>query len=276
MSESTFVSLGKATPKKNKKSHTPSSIQADTLFTFMPKLDFLLALIKTGMISPRFCTEDIKYLKIPKIKKVAYPMKCFCDINLHRLAEHLEWYGYYGVAFSKEWGMDNGIQPVQYINPDSYLRDDFTKAFSAALKYSGNENATYRKLTGYLLHDLMYLKPYDGKMKNRNTNKTCKKCFTDECEWRFVPDVTIEGYEQIYHDSDLLNDVFLNDASNSLQGKSSVSLKFNYCDIKYIIVKNSADFELLTTAITNLNLTDIEEKELVSKIIIWETAKGDF
>lgn len=30
-------------------------------------------------------------------------MKCFCDINLHRIGMHLDWYGYYGLAFEKNW-----------------------------------------------------------------------------------------------------------------------------------------------------------------------------
>ena len=85
--------------------HVPSAIQADTLFTFMPRLDFLLPTIKTAMIFPRYCEEDISYLGIEGFSKIAYPMKCFCDINMHRLEAHLSCYGYYGIAFSKEWGI---------------------------------------------------------------------------------------------------------------------------------------------------------------------------
>ena len=29
-------------------------------------------------------------------------MKCFCDINMHKLDEHLSWYGYYGIGLTKE------------------------------------------------------------------------------------------------------------------------------------------------------------------------------
>ena len=121
-----IISLDKPKVRMSKqKNHTPSTIQADTLFTFTPKLDFLIPYIKTRMISPRYCVEDISYLKIRKLKRIAIPMKCFCDINMHRLGVHLDWYGYYGLAFSKEWGMNQGIQPIQYINPNSALRADF-------------------------------------------------------------------------------------------------------------------------------------------------------
>ena len=127
------------------KKHTPSTIQADTLFTFTRKLEFLIPYIKNKMISPRYCVEDISYLKIRNLKKIAFPMKCFCDINLHRIAEHLAWYGYYGLAFSKEWGMKKKIQPIQYINPDSDLRKDFSSAFDDNPKHRSRRYARVRK-----------------------------------------------------------------------------------------------------------------------------------
>ena len=111
-------------------------------------------------------------------------MKCFCDINLHRLEEHLAWYGYFGLAFTKEWGMKNRIQPIQYINPNSALCRDFSSAFKAALRLdTSKESKEQRYLKDFLLHEMMYYKPYEGNMKNRNTNKFERKCFTDECEW---------------------------------------------------------------------------------------------
>ena len=187
--ENKEVIFGRASTVKTKKSkHTPSRIQADTLFTFTTELDHIIPTIKERIISPRYCEEDIRYMKIPKLKKIAYPMKCFCDINLHRLEEHLEWYGYYGLAFEKEWGMAHKIQPIQYINIESDLRKDFTEAFSAALKVdTKKESRTQLKMKSFLLHEMMYYKPYEGKFKNRNTGKIVKKCFTDECEWRFMP-----------------------------------------------------------------------------------------
>lgn len=176
------LSLGKASAnREKKKNHTPSTIQADTLFTFTTQLNYMISTIKNKMISPRYCEENIRYLKIPKLKKIAYPMKCFCDINMHRLNAHLEWYGYYGLSFSKAWGMQKGIQPVQYINPDSDLCKDFSTAFSSALKADpSKESSAQIKMKNFLLHEIMYYKPYEGKMKNRNTEKMANKCFTDE------------------------------------------------------------------------------------------------
>ena len=257
--------------------HTPSRIQADTLFTFMTRMEFLVKCIEKSMLSPRFCEEDISYLKIPKYKKVAFPMKCFCDINMHRLDEHLSWYGYYGLAFTKAWGMQRGIQPIQYINPDSDLRKSFSEAFAAALKAdSKNESKTQCKLKDYILHEMMYYKPYEGRIKNRNTGKNSRKCFTDECEWRFIPNVTSFDFQEIYIDKTIINSGALNEYSNSMNGVPEVSLGFEYSDIKYIIVKTSDDLNELRRRIAGLGKTADEIYQLISKVIVWDNSKGDF
>lgn len=276
--ENKEVIFGRASTVKTKKSkHTPSRIQADTLFTFTTELDYIIPTIKERIISPRYCEEDIRYLKIPKLKKIAYPMKCFCDINLHRLEEHLEWYGYYGLAFEKEWGMAHKIQPIQYINIESDLRKDFTEAFSAALKVdTKKESRTQLKMKSFLLHEMMYYKPYEGKFKNRNTGKIVKKCFTDECEWRFIPDVTKAGYEQVYFDKNILNAGNLSEISNSMFGIRGISLEFEYADLKYIIVKSIDDFDILVREIESMSLNKLEAYNLISKIMIWDVSKGDF
>lgn len=278
MDNKTIVSRGKASAESEKASkHTPSKIQADTLFNFTTELKHIISAIENKMLSPRYCEEDIRYLKISHLKKIAYPMKCFCDINLHRIEEHLQWYGYYGLAFTKDWGMQRQIQPIHYINPESELRKDFTKVFSAALKSDPRkESKTQSKMKNFLLHELMYYKPYEGRMKNRNTGKIEKKCFTDECEWRFSPDVTRAGFEQVYFDEDILNAGRLSDYCNAMFGIREISLNFDYADLKYIIVKTRSDFEFLTEAITALGLDKSKEYQLVSKVTYGIGQRGIF
>ncbi len=263
--------------KRKKDIHIPSKIQADTLFTFCTKWEYLKSPIQSRMISPRYCKEDIKYLNIPKLKQIAFPMKCFCDINMHKLDEHLSWYGYYGIGLTKEWGMKNGIQPIQYINPNSPLKNDFKVAFSNALKIEKDSQTKYEmQMKNYLLHQLMYFKPYSGKMENRNNKKKITKCFTDECEWRYVPDVSKIGYKQIYYNENILNVGILNDISISMNENPDISLKYEFDDLKYIIVKTKEDFKQLSKFINGMDI-DLEEKELLlSKILIWELSGGDF
>lgn len=123
---------------------------------------------------------------------------------------------------------------------------------------------------------MMYYKPYEGRMKNRNTGKIEKKCFTDECEWRFIPDVTRAGFEQAYFDENILNAGVLSELSNAMSGIQEISLNFDYADLKYIIVKTVLDFEALVKEIMALKLDEAEEHQLISKVIIWDISKGDF
>lgn len=274
--EKSLVVSGKAdTITRKQQKHTPSTIQADTLFNFVTDLEYIIRPLKNRMLSPRFCVEDIKYLQIKGLPKVAIPMRCFCDINLHRMGIHLDWYGYYGIAFTKSWGMIHGIQAVQYINTDSELRKDFSSAFRRALKDDGKgETLLQTKLKNYVLHQLMYMKPYDGRIRNRNTNKTEKKCFTDECEWRYVPDVTKSGYEQVYHDESVINSDLLRGYSDAMEGDPAISLRFSYDDVKYIIVKTKEDCGKLVERLCDLDQKTVQL--LLPKVIIWDNSKGDF
>lgn len=261
--------------------HTPSSIQADTLFTFSSELEFLIPYIENACLFPRYCDENIEYLKLEKLTKIYIPMKCFCDINLHRIHSHLDWYGYYGLAFPKEWGMRNGIQPIQYINPQSRLCVDFSTTFNEVLKSISNDtksDSSYldNLMKSYMLHEMMYYKPYEGLMRNRRSGKTERKCFTDECEWRYIPDLSKSEFQQIYYDPNIMNAGIMNDISNSLTMVPGIALNFDYTDLKYIIIKTADDFVKLVSVIDSLEIDYNIRNELISKIIVWDKSKEDF
>ena len=272
------IEIGQATAKSEElKDHIPSRIQADTLFTFTSEIEFLLPYIENACLYPRYCDEDIEYLNIDKLKRIFIPMKCFCDINLHRINCHLDWYGYYGLAFPKAWGMKNGIQPIQYINPESRLRNDFSIAFNQAMDDDGSISGDLCNLMkSFLLHELMYYKPYEGEMKNRRSKKIEKKCFTDECEWRYIPDLSNTEFQQIYYDPNIMNAGIMNEISNSLTKIQGIALKFDYADLKYIIIKTKDDFIKLVSVIDKLEIAQNTKHELISKIIIWDESKEDF
>lgn len=254
------------------RSHIPPTQTADTLFNFMSERKFLETIIENKKISARYCKEDLRYLKI-KFKEIAFPMKCFCDINMHKMGEHLKFYGFYGIAFSKAWGMRKGIQPLQYINPDSILCNNFRLAFNNALRINDKSS---EKLRDYLAIQLMFLKPYSGKFKNRVTKRNQRKCFTDECEWRFVADVSKLKMEEIITSSSKMQDGVLSMLSNALEGQTCASLDFEYEDIKYIILKDVDDYENFLNFITKLKkVSDADKYLLVSKIIIWSEIEGD-
>ena len=157
------LNLGKINPNEQRNKvpkHIPSKVHPDTLFTFMTDFGFLLGCLEHKMLSPRYCEEDVRYLNLRRVKSLAYPMKCFCDISLKKLKVHMDWYGDYGIAFKKEWGMRHNIQPVHYLNEESDLRKDITEVLKAALNEEKAGSKTHEMLKNYLLHELMYYKPY--------------------------------------------------------------------------------------------------------------------
>lgn len=272
------IEMGSATFEENKAdSHIPSKIQADTLFTFTSQIEYLIPYIENACLYPRYCDEDIEYLNIEKYKKIYIPMKCFCDINLHRIDCHLDWYGYYGLAFPKKWGMKNGIQPIQYINPESNLRKDFSVVFNQILDDdSSGTDSLGDMMKSFMLHELMYYKPYEGKMRNRRSKMIEKKCFTDECEWRYVPDLSNTEFQHIYYDPNIMNAGIMNDISNSLTKVEGIALKYDYTDLKYIIIKTTDDFVKLVSVIDRLRIDVNTRNEFISKIIIWDKSREDF
>ena len=258
--------------KKNRRCHISSIIQPDTLFTFTTDLKWLIDTLEHKMISPRYCNEDIRYLKI-KYKHMAYPMKCFCDINMQKLDYHMEWYGDYGIAFTKEWGIEKNIQPVHYLNEYGNLRKDITKVLKKALNENiKKEHNTHKMLKDYLLHELMFYKPYQGRIKN---GKTSTKCFADECEWRYVPNVNAIDLPQVIWDDDLLNSGLLTTYSNAMNANPDVSLCFDYNEIKHIIIQTQADYKILVEAIDTWDIIN-DKYNILSKVLVWDQIRRDF
>lgn len=263
----------KSRKKVKKRSSTKSHLYADSLFSFTDKLEHLFEYLEKGFIPIRYYAESIGFLKIRGFGRVAIPMKCFCDIKLHSIKQHVEWYGFYGIAFSKEWGIEKGMQPVHYINTRSFLSKDYSFAFKEAKKKKNQEYDL--PANDYLLEHLLFMKPNKGKMWNNNTNTHKEKCFTDECEWRFISDVTRRGYRMFYN-MKYCDEGFIEELNKSLKKDKDSGIVFDYDDIKYLIVKNKSDcnktIDLITKKIHNQDV----KNRLISKILVWEECKEDF
>lgn len=181
----------KEAPQVNRES-VPYRQSANVLFNFMPKLDYL----KDKMI-PRYYEESVEYLDLEVIKKIAFPMVCFCDIHLNKLTYHMgdrnshDGYGRYGIGMNKDWGITGGIQPISYMNVSSALLSDYKGAFTQALEQN-NEGKGDEIIHNFMLTQLLYIKPLNGSMaKQRETKfEHITNNFHDEREWRFIPNFT--------------------------------------------------------------------------------------
>lgn len=244
----------------------PPPIQsANTLFRFFTKPEYLFGTIEKHALIPRYYGENVDYLNIGH-HQVYYPMICFCDITIHRLAEHINVYGQYGIAFSKAWGVAHGIQPLQYINEKSILCSDFSKAFTSAI-----ENEADSPEANFLLTQMYYMKPIEGNMPR--DGKDIFKNFTDECEWRFIPDVAAIELPQVVSEDNAASIGKLND---TVAEHDCCWLKFDYSDIKHIIIPNESELSAVCDVIER-SVSDREmQRKLISKIILWSDAKEDF
>ncbi|MCD8107271.1 MAG: abortive infection system antitoxin AbiGi family protein [Oscillospiraceae bacterium] len=171
--------------------------------------------------------------------------------------------------------MRNGIQPVQYINKFSTQRKDFTEALNLARSATKYGDDVDNKLKSFILEQMLYYKPYAGKQYHRPDKEEKSRCFADECEWRYIPDVSKKGFVQVYYRATTQPEALerLNKAMNM---DPDVSLKFEYDDIKYIVIKDKSDFDRLLKVIDGLKCDDEEKYKLFSKIIVWEEQRRDF
>lgn len=276
-----FVDIGRqdgSTAERRK--HVSSKVQPDTLFHFVSKFEYLRGILKRREIFPRYCKENFRYLNLGSVKDLAFPMSCFCDIGLQKLESHMECYGTFGVAFPKAWCIEHDFQPVHYLNEGAPLAADVRRAFKASQKTLNRDALGEEEvLTSYLLHQLMYFKPYQGMMEYRVDGKKHRKCFTDECEWRYIPDLSEEELPMVIADEWKM-DNYLHDFNGALSRCSSASIKFNYDDLKYVMIDNASTFAGLLSEVDEWRqdgeISGDDANRLLSKVLVWDEIKGDF
>lgn len=251
--------------KREDEIYIPPKQSANTLFRFFKEPDYLFGSIEKKAMIPRYYGENIDYLNIG-FHQIAYPMICFCDITVHKLGEHMDLYGKYGIAFSKTWGIQKGIQPLQYVNRNSILCHDFSEAFKTSIMEGKEDSAT-----NFLLTQMYYMKPIEGTMPR--DGKYIKKNFTDECEWRYIPNISTIDLPQVVTESDMASIDVLN---RTISETDAVWLKFDFNDIKYIILPTNQDFEKICVFLDGAVADKSIRRKLISKIIIWDEAKEDF
>ena len=264
------------TSQKSIRNYIKPVQSANVLFKFMKDIKYLKEALSYEAILPRYCDEDIKYLNIKDTTKIAFPMVCFCDIHFNKLSHHIDKYGVYGIGLNKQWGIEQGIQPIHYINPESQLSKDYSNAFNIAIENIAGNSIPLNVLKSYTLHHLLYMKPIDGEMRI-NKNETQKRNFHDEKEWRFVPNfnnVDTQLPQIVFPPS--INHNSLDNYSNGLKTKPELWLHFKYENIKYIIVKsNSERTELIKFIMNDLNVPKDIEYILFSKILVFEELGED-
>lgn len=268
---------------------TEISISSNTLFHFTNNAENLMDILSNGF-KPRFCLEQFGIFDLlfdesekeilieDESQEEAFPMTCFCDLPISQIASHLEFYGSYGIGMSKQWGMKNGLTPLTYIHKNStqliYLRNLAKLIFSS----TEDDDYTSRNHPRYQLFELAgFFKPYTGEMWR--INKYVTKRFYDEREWRYIPFILPETDEINQLDYRLNQKEFLNDVKRAKANKylaDNHQLKFDFDDIKYIIIKSDEEAQAMTETINSLSFSNIQKNILITKIISTQQIFEDF
>jgi hypothetical protein len=241
-------------------------LSPSTLFHFTSKKG-LLGILKENF-KIKYCLEEISHAEKPV--KIAIPMVSFCDIKISEITEHIEKYGYYGIGLSKDWAIQNGLNPAVYVNTESSFCNDL---ISVARKLFSDKkiDQTERVKQANILR---YIKTYEGSLTRKG--KTIQKYrFADEREWRYVPN----------YDSSFLAWLGLEQYSTPEQKKlrneelKNEKLTFTANDILYIIVKEEKEIDEIIRHIRNvkgMNYSLNEIERLTTRILSCERIINDF
>lgn len=243
---------------------------ANTLFNFMPRKDYLKKILTNMAIIPRYVNENINYLGL-NTDNLAIPMTCFCDINMQRIKWHTKRYGRYGIAFHKDWSIRKGIQPIHYINPESFILREYRETFIDAEKYSGDDPEIER-LQDYLLCHLAFMKPLYSDMSS-----SAKQNFHDEREWRYVPnmaDISSELPQILWGKKNSAK--ARRDFNDGLVQCKAGWLSFKCDDVRYILLPDEKALQSIVKYIRSLKSVSEDEKYLLcSKPICLNSLEED-
>lgn len=244
----------------------PNKESANELFHFTNKYDYIKSILN-DKFKPFFCVEDISYMyEEGRNMTLAYPMVCFCDIPLERIAVHRENYGKYGIGLKKEWGMENELSIVNY----SHNRSIKSSANRILVDY--NERKC-RGLMDDLSHNfriafsilLMVTKPYEGRVFNKvdGTWSESKVRFYNEREWRFIPLIdSLRWYLALDEFSGSYDDFYKAFKEEEPKIQEKYNLNFTVDDITHIFLKDRSEKEKLLNDIRgNYNDADLEQIE---------------
>lgn len=290
---------------------------SNSLFHFMGKYEYLEAAIQDKALSPRYCVENIEYLNLKlneeHFTEIAVLQKCFCDIPLHNIMKSFEinevdneigslsesdklgknthpgFYGEFAIAFSKGWGQKMKLQPVHYLNEDSYYTESFTDFFNSAIE----DEHLSDDYSDEILSRLSFFKPIRGIMP-KDFGKlgviNISKNFHDEHEWRYIPQRStlkkLKLHSVIANLKTIENKDDINIINKNINSKEyeKIKLKFNYDDIKYILVPNS-NFRndiidtikmIPTTSMDNIGEVEMQKYILISKILVLDEIRKDW
>ena len=243
-----------------------SELRANVLCNYMQKQEYLDLILRNQAIVPRYVIEPLDYLALGNVKRICFPMTCFCDIPFSKVSTHMSHYGEYGIGLDKEVTKNkHGIQPIHYINEKSPLCNDFCHVFKKFYNSEPMIDTPEETLLDYLLTTLLYMKPIQGWEKDKNGDLE-QRIYQDECEWRFIPQNPFSSGLPFILPQEETNDRARNIYSDALLEHEEYWLRFSWEDVRYIIVPNEDAVRKTITSIRGLDIDIADMDLLISKI----------
>jgi hypothetical protein len=244
-------------------------------------LEYLTDIFRRGF-QPRYCLEDIRLNDSRSIRgmNTGIPMTCFCDISLSQISNHIKTYGNYGIGMKKEWGIENRLNPIIYLNQDSFVAEPLSIIAESGLKLNGFKDMEARLIGNDIINSwtflLMFSKPYSGDfIHHGKTHKNVK--FYNEREWRFIPTEERKAAPYGTLDKEKMKDSKeLEIANKKLE---NYQLHFTPNDVKYIFVKEENEIHTMVDRLRSIKSPIYDNKTidiLTSKILTTEQIFEDF
>lgn len=214
-----------------------------------------------------YCKETILLHDEEFVMRV--PMVSFCDIPLSEIKEHIEKYGCYGIGLSKSWAERNGLNPVLYIEPKSYLSKSYSKALQELIVDAPGDGLSDGQQC--FIDILRYIKNYQGQLL-RQGRLIDEYRFSDEREWRYVPPLT-ELRPMLITEKEYQK----NKDSIPLSPQGAV-LRFEPNDIKYIIIESDSEIPEFLNLLRQTKgkiYTHEDVERLMTRILTAEQIKED-
>lgn len=206
------------------------ALSSNTLIHFTSSKEALKGIL-TDNFKLKYCKETIDLHGIKPTLHV--PMISFCDIPLSQIKNHIANYGHYGIGLSRDWALRNRLNPVLYIQSQSSLAQSYEELMKRLL--TAEKEAAADKAARRIAKDIArYIKNYEGPL-HRLDKKIDKYRFSDEREWRYVPER--DACPMLYTSTEF--EKRGKEAANA--EVAELRLEFGPDDIKYIIIKSDQE-----------------------------------
>lgn len=250
------------------------ALSSNSIIHFTKSIDNLKGILENNF-KLNFCEEIIKVQD--RTVGIMIPMICFCDIPLSEVKIHITKYGRYGIGLIKSWAQKMGLNPVLYVEQSSNLSRSLSSSYKEFISKKKIDFSTWAENEKNILDIFRYMKNYQSDLRsNGRIEKNYR--FSDEREWRYVPDITSESPiavpSKFYKKK--LNEEYINELQNQIK---EIRLEFTPNDIKYIIIENEDEISPIVTILREAkgklySYNDVER--LTTRILTTEQIETDF